>query len=451
VHSNLTKQIRTVFGYCNAKKKHFIDFNDPPYQQLINSATKYYGKIWSYDQFDDRFSEYLGKLIGTNISDKQIELIITDIGNFLNSNMEEVFIFAPLKGAWIEKTFAIGNISIVKTIDSNMGVVPASLPRSQVISEIHHLTGIDKIRISKALSTISHSRAPDFLTCPLLILKRFGQYDEIYNISNTNFLLEYYNVFLRVMALGNSVQKTNKHTKWVDAEHYFCLDKQHNYHHYPLRGTLSLDFDFSFLAQKNNPQILQSIINLFETQQYNSLQVLYFRAMKFLSNSLKGTDNSKEDISFRILNILIAAESFLVFTTRGEKKNKLAHILVDYLNIPEPDRSKFISSIKEVYTDRSGLVHAGIQNMGKYILNYSTNSLESESLIVLQDLVSQVFLTFPDQYAKIAKTTTQEKYLDLWKETVLKFVPKTEYTFYQKKILDLIFLLRKVGRLGNDV
>jgi hypothetical protein len=444
------KALFTLSGYCKAKEKWDVDFDDPPYTQLLQVAAKYYGEIWSFDQFDGLLNFHLSQLKSKTITTEIVQQIIDDIQRKLRNNMEKVFLIIPLKGAWIKSTIDTDYLAIVKTTFDNFGLVPQSFAEIDIVQEVASITGFTEERISRAFNNIKESRAKDFLSCPLLIIKEFGQYDVIGNIDYSHYILKYLNLFIRLIASYNRINPEKKYLGWTKADHFFSIDEKHNYHHYPLREIITLNYDLSFMTDPSNQEILKKIIAIFKTKGTDELQNIYFRSMRFYNSSLSGSEFSKDAVSQRLLNTLIAAETLMSFSTRGEKKSKLAHVMIGLAKVKDAKKVLYYKAVIEAYLDRSSLLHSGKQELSKYIIDIETDKKESESLSLLSELMSYILIKFPDFYREIAFDGLSEQYLLRWQQKIKPFIPIIKYNGFQKIISRLIVLLQRFARLKPD-
>ncbi|TWI77945.1 hypothetical protein IQ13_4187 [Lacibacter cauensis] len=445
---NLQSRIGTLLGYLAAKGLNELSFDDPPNQPMLNAAQNYYDDVWSFDLFNDYFERGLKEQIRNRKDDIYISNLIGDISTYLQLNIETVIIVVPLKGAYIKKSVTIENISIIKTITDGNAVTPPTLPISDFIKEVSQLTAIPDIRIRKAVAQITDHRAPGFLSCPLLIIQTKGQFIEL--TSQFLYLIKNYNIFLRLLAAFNQ-EKVNRHTIWLKAEHFFAIGSWANYQHAPLMNSINVPFDLSFLLKPSNQLILKQIISIFESKSLDNLQSTYFRALRFFNFSIDGQSPPFNEISFKILNILIAEETLMMFSTRDEKKKKLANIMVVLSNIPVADRQKYLNAAIEVYNDRSGLVHSGKQQLSKYKLDQETQKLESKSFEHLNEMMLAILTHFPQWYAEIQVTASPIQYLEEWKKKVASYIPEEKYSAWQKLAIRVIYFLKKNAKIHSEV
>ena len=147
---------------------------------------------------------------------------------------------------------------------------------------------------------------------------------------------------------------------------------------------------------------------------------------------------------------MIAAETLLIFSTRGEKKKKLAHAMLGFASIANHDREKYFASIIEVYSDRSSLVHSGSQDTSKYTLSRIDSSKKSHSLSLLNKMMLSILTEFPKWYFEIEKETTPDKYLVKWHERIRRYIPVERYNSIQKLIIKIINWLKKIGKINFD-
>lgn len=441
--------LNTLLGYCKAKDKWEVGFDDPPYDRILPLAKKYYGDLWSYDLFHNLLSHHLYQQKDTVLNGQTAKAIIDNIEDVLHQNMQDIFIIAPLKGAWISSSVVIGDFAIVKT-SGGTAYFPSALPQNEIITEIASITGFTEDRISEAIAKITFSRAKDLLSCPLLIVKRYGQYNAFGDLGYCHFLFRYLNRFIRLVASHNKVTQDRKHLGWVEADQFFCIDRSHNYNHYPIRDTLSLNYNLTFLTNEENQTALKKIIDLFESKEANELQVTYFRSMKFYNSGLTNQEFSVDAISQQLLNTLIAAETLLSFTTRGEKKSKLAHVMTGLTEVDEANKSRFIKAVIEAYIDRSSLMHAGKQELSKYMIDMQTDRRESESLTILSELMTLILIKFPDWYEEIAAQGSGREFLLLWQEKIKGYIPMVKYTLFQRLVSRIIVFLQKISKVKTE-
>jgi hypothetical protein len=238
---------------------------------------------------------------------------------------------------------------------------------------------------------------------------------------------------------------------FVEANHFFCFDKVDNYNHYPIRDFIELAYDLSFLADAAGQDVLRKIVNIFERSGFDDLQLLYFRAMKFYSNGLRKYSSSFDTISARLLNTMIAAEMLLMFSTRGEKKSKLANIMLGLAGISGPQRQVYYDAIIEAYRDRSSYVHSGEQKYSKYEFDRETDKRESDALDIFTELMSAILVKFPDWYAEILGSAAPSEYLEKWQQKVSAYIPEVKYNLIQRVIWKTIQSLKKIERLKSDI
>jgi hypothetical protein len=140
-----------------------------------------------------------------------------------------------------------------------------------------------------------------------------------------------------------------------------------------------------------------------------------------------------------------------VFTTRGEKKTKLANVMVDLLTVREPERQINFDAIIEAYNDRSWLVHSGKQDLSKYIVDSISEKRESQSLLILDHLMANILTKFPDWYFEISNRSTPVEYLNEWQDKIKLLLPNSkQYNIIQKVLIWMIEGLKKVGKIDQE-
>ncbi len=443
----LKNSIRTLFGYCRAKNKWDVDVEDPPCEKVLEIAFKYYNDVWSLQQYLYFLNEALAVEKTKTLTDDDIYGIIDRIFHKLEANKGDVFIIIPLKGATLKSPFSINNFHF---INANGGMFSKPNAVDDIVQEVVVTTGMDEAKVKRDISAFVHGRASDLPSTPMLIIKEVGQYDEIGTLEYCSFVLKYINLFINTLAAHNKIKRSPFSTEWVKANHFFCTDGNRNYNHYPLREMIYVNYEVDFLRDPNTQKIFSDFNNIFRDKQ-NTLQELFLRSMKFYNRGLIGSEFSIDDISYKLLNTLISAETLLVFSTRGEMKSKLAHALIGLNSVAEIDRKKYFDAIIEAYKDRSWLMHSGKQELHKYIKEIGASEQESESLQLLSEMMAKVLASFPNWYLEISNSTSYENYLSEWEKKVKSYLPTLEYNLLQKALLYVIRFIRWIGRLKDDI
>jgi hypothetical protein len=444
------KALKTLFGYCKNKKQWEVSFNDPPYNKLLELAGEYYDSldIWSYDLFEHFYEKEVYAIQNKSVlSDTDAETFIDVIEKHLRNQLEDVYYVIPIRGARIKQTVVIGDVIILQTQTEDF--FPATRPLNDILNEISKVTAIDKKKLEDHIVHVQTHNSKDFLGAPLLIIKIHGQFASIGTIGYALFIINTYFTFLRILCSKNAAKEYYLGKTVTNSNHMFCVGKNsNNFMPFPANDRNILYYELDFLHDVANQKIFENFVALHKSKIQDSLRAAFFRSMKFFAWGLKGSAHSNDDIALRLLFTTISAETLLLMgSTRGERKGKLANIMIGLNAIPESDQEQYSNAIIEAYKDRSGLVHAGAQDFLKYSYDIITDSVESKSLSLMSKMQVNIITSFPTYYNRIASTTNHDKYLEEWVKDLKSFTKEQKYNLYQRIILWAIQVLSKSAKL----
>lgn len=436
----LIKQFKTIFGYCKAKAKWDPNFDDPPFDKLLNIGYEYFSTlgIWSYSQFNSmsisKLNTYKSK---QSITDLDAEKILDDIEITLRNNLNDIFTILPLKDAQISKSVFFENFAIIKS--GSQGILKTSnVSKGTVFKEINNHFGIDINKLKEKIGYIVNHKSKGFLDYPLLVIREHYHFEETASIDRALFTLRFYLMFIRLIATKNKAEqyKITPHN-FNNCDHFTCLSKNNNIN-FPIKEGLDCNYNLDFIHSLHNQNHFLNIVRIFNSPT-NDLRTIYMRSIRFLNKAFNGSDWDVDDLSLRVLFTNISAETFLIFDTIGGKRVKLANAMVKLAN----KQSAYLLAVDEVYKDRSHFVHAGKQNLSKYAPKIVSDKVKNDSLDKVIEMMTIILCEFPEFYNNLI-TKYGKNSLEEWKKYL-----KSPAIVKPHSIIKKLFLI--FGKFFNSI